>query len=296
MTNRLRGWDLGWATLSSGLLLISFAACSTASERLTDVPVVVEAEQAADPLAPLRQAGVVYLGETHDSPADHSAQLSIIEQLYAENPDLAIGMEMFQRPFQPVIDRYLAGEISEAELVTQTEYEARWGFPWEFYAPILRFAKANQIPVLALNTPREITRQVSRQGLESLEGDDFRYIPPLTAIDTSNSAYREFVAAAFGAHSGHGNFNFDNFFAAQVLWDETMAETIAEFKQNHSDTQVVVLAGKGHVMYGYGIPDRVARRLGAGVNQVTVLLNMPEEALTGASDGLADVLWYSPTP
>ncbi len=140
-------------------------------------------------------------------------------------------MEMFQRPFQPVIDHYLAGEIAEAELVAQTEYEARWGFPWEVYAPVLRFARANQIPVLALNTPREITRQVSGQGLASLEEEDFRYIPPLEAIDLSNDNYRDFVAAAFGDHNGHGSFNFENFFAAQVLWDETMAETIAAFRR-----------------------------------------------------------------
>ena len=102
----------------------------------------------------LRTADVVYLGERHDSAADHAAQLTIIEGLYAENPDMAIALEMFQRPFQPAIDRYLAGEISEEELVAQTEYLERWGFPWEFYAPFLRFAQENELPVLALNAPR----------------------------------------------------------------------------------------------------------------------------------------------
>ena len=260
---------------------------------MVEVPTIVEAEKTPDPLAQLRDADVVYLGETHDSAADHAAQLDIIQRLYAENPNLAIGLEMFQRPFQPVIDRYLAGEISEAELVEQTEYLERWGFPWEFYAPILRFAQENQVPVLALNTPREVTRQVSGQGLESLEPEDFRYIPPLADIDTSNADYREFVAAAFGAHSGHGNLNFDNFFAAQVLWDETMAETIADFKLSHPNTQMVVLAGTGHVIYGYGIPDRVERRLGADITQVTVLLNFPEDLLAQESDDIADILWYN---
>ncbi|MEM9504007.1 MAG: ChaN family lipoprotein [Cyanobacteria bacterium P01_E01_bin.43] len=239
-------------------------------------------------------ADVVYLGERHDSEVDHAAQLTIIEGLYAADPDMAIALEMFQRPFQPVIDRYLAGELSEAELVEQTEYLERWGFPWEFYAPFLRFARDHELPVLALNAPSEITRQVAREGLESLEEDDFRYIPPLTEIDTSNDDYREFVAAAFGSHSGHGNFNFDNFFAAQVTWDETMALTISEFKTSNPDTQVVVLAGNGHVIYGYGIPDRVARRLGDDLTQQIVLLN-PADFLTEASEAeaIADFFWYS---
>ena len=269
-------------------------------------PLACSAEEAIAPQTPLplssiqddafqilQEADVVYLGERHDSVDDHAAQLAIIEGLYAENPDLAIGLEMFQRPFQPVIDRYLAGELSEEELVIQTQYMERWGFPWEFYAPILRFAQENEIPVLALNAPSEITRQIAREGLASLAGDDFRYIPPLADIDTSNEDYQEFVAQAFGAHGSHGNFNFDNFFAAQVTWDETMAMAIAEFKAANPDTQVVVLAGNGHVIYGHGIPDRVERRLGADLTQQIVLLN-PIDFFEEEGGAIADVFWYSP--
>lgn len=280
------------AVLGSTFLFANSAACAPSQ-------VAPPASQAATPDAQLQQlqtfvnSDVVYLGEQHDSEADHAAQLDIIQAMHTKKPDLAIALEMFQRPFQPAIDRYLAGEISEAELVEQTEYLERWGFPWEYYAPIIRFAQKNQLPVLALNAPAEIVRQVARQGLASLEGDDFRYIPPLADIDTGNTDYQAFVAAAFGSHGSHGNFNFDNFFAAQVVWDETMAETVAEFKQMAPDTTVVVLAGNAHVIHGYGIPDRVARRLAPSLQQTKVLLNFPEEFLTEESDGIADVLWYS---
>lgn len=285
-------WHIGLAVLSSALMLTVPAACST-----RDYPLIVETSDRpslqAEDILPLLNADVVYLGEQHDRAADHAAQLEIVEALYAEHPDMAIALEMFQRPFQPVIDRYLAGEISETELVAQSEYEQRWGFPWEYYAPILRFAKDNQIPVLALNAPSEVVRQVAQSGLDSLRDEDFRYIPPLSAIDTSNEDYRAFVQTAFGSHSSHGSFNFDHFFAAQVVWDETMAETIANFKQSSPDAVVVVLAGSGHVVYGYGIPDRVARRLGESLQQVKVLLNVPRDAQPQASDEIADVLWYS---
>ncbi|MEM1290884.1 MAG: ChaN family lipoprotein [Cyanobacteria bacterium P01_H01_bin.162] len=299
---RLRG---SGPLLLGALLLATPIACSAgdvselaaSEEPATAVNVAVPAAlstiEAAE-FQTLVAADVVYLGERHDSKVDHAAQLTIIEGLYAADPDMAIALEMFQRPFQPVIDRYLAGELSEAELVEQTEYLERWGFPWEFYAPFLRFARDHELPVLALNAPSEISRQVAREGLESLEGDDFRYIPPVSEIDTSNDDYREFVAAAFGSHSGHGNFNFDNFFAAQVTWDETMALTISEFKTSNPDTQVVVLAGNGHVIYGHGIPDRVARRLGDDLTQQIVLLN-PADFLTEASEAeaIADFFWYS---
>jgi len=255
---------------------------------VADVPVTLSSPSNADITALLTD--VVYLGEQHDSEADHAAQLEIIQALYAENPDIAIALEMFQRPFQPVIDRYLTGEISEAELVAQTEYERRWGFPWDYYAPMVRFAQENNLPVLALNAPSEVVRQVAREGLGSLQEQDFRYIPPLEEIDISNTQYQDFVMAAFGSHGAHGELNFENFFAAQVLWDETMAATVAEFKQASPDTRVVVLAGSGHVIYGYGIPSRVARRLDS-ITQTTVLLN-PAEALQDEANGAADVLWY----
>lgn len=294
MTLRLRQWGLGWALVGT-VLMMPTLACS-AEEGIPgpgapEAPVSLSSPQ-DDAFQTLVDADVVYLGERHDSMADHEAQLTIIEALYAANPDLAIALEMFQRPFQPVIERYLAGDLSEAELVEQTEYLERWGFPWEYYAPFLRFAQEHELSVLALNAPSEISRKVAREGLAGLEGDDFRYIPPVEEIDTRNQAYRDFVAEAFGAHGSHGDFNFDNFFAAQVTWDETMAMTIAEFKAANPDTQVVVLAGNGHVIYGHGIPDRVERRLGPELTQQIVLLN-PIEVFEDEGGAIADVFWYS---
>ncbi len=215
-------------------------------------------------LAQLAQANIVYLGEIHDSLADHKAQLEIIQALYQERKKVAIALEMFQRPFQPVLDSYLAGEIREEELRQQSEYAERWGYDWEFYAPILRFAKAHQLPVLALNTPSEVTRKVAKQGLESLTAEERRYLPPLAEIDTSNSAYRQMLEEIFlqHAHGGQGNSKaLDLFVTAQVLWDETMAEKIADFYLANEDYLIVVLAGRGHIIYDYGIPSRVERRL-----------------------------------
>ena len=292
MANRFRRCHLGWALFSSAILFVAPIACSANPIPLTVTPGDTSTPSTQQDIQPLLSADVVYLGEQHDSEADHAAQLEIIEALYAENPDIAIALEMFQRPFQPVIDRYLAGEITEAELVQQTEYLERWGFPWEYYAPFLRFAQANQLPVLALNAPGEVVSKIAREGLESLDEEELRYIPPISDIDTTNEDYRAFVSSVFGSH-GHGDFNFDNFFAAQVTWDETMAETIATFKQTAPDTLVIVLTGNAHVIYGYGIPDRVARRLGDSVQQTKVLLNFPEEFIEGNPDEIADILWYS---
>ena len=243
----------------------------------------------------LHQARIVYLGETHDRAADHIAQLAIIEALYQHNPYLIIAMEMFQQPAQIALERYLRGEINEPELLRQTEYEQRWGFDWELYAPILRLAKAHGIPILALNTPSEVTRQVASRGLESLSPAERQVIPPLDEIRLEPPAYRQMLQQIYAdSHHGHRHSNrnqFEFFFQAQVLWDETMAERLAQVLYQ-SDRQVVVLTGQGHLVYGYGIPSRVMRRVqGTDLAQIVVLLN-PDRLPAAATDPVvADFLW-----
>ncbi|NJR38332.1 MAG: ChaN family lipoprotein [Leptolyngbyaceae cyanobacterium CSU_1_4] len=263
----------------------------------------------------LAQARVVYLGETHDDLADHQGQLEIIRALYQQKQQhqhnqqqhqqhqskgLAIALEMFQRPAQPLLDQYLAGKITELELRQQSEYDSRWGFSWEYYAPILQFAKAHQLPLIALNVPTEITRQVARSGLESLTATDRQWIPPDSEIRTDNAAYRPMIRAVYEEiHSGSSiSGSFDRFFLAQVLWDETMAQVIAALLQAQPNHQVVVLAGEGHLVYGHGIPSRVARRI-EGIEQRSVLLNPDEEMKSegvislGHPLGIADYFWLS---
>lgn len=274
-------------------LFVLWTAPSDAQTLSAAVSVSTPTQQTLDPqvvLKQLRQSRVIYLGETHDSEADHRAQLEIIRSLHQQNPKIAIGMEMFQRPFQSGLDSYLAGASTETMLREFTEYDQRWGFPWEFYSPMINFAKQNQLPVVALNTPTEVTRKVARQGLESLTEADKRYIPPIAEIRAEPGRYRDRLQELFNSfHSGKGNSRgFERFFQAQVLWDETMADAIVQFLNQNPDRQMIVLVGQGHIVYGEGIPDRVARRT-PGIKQSTILLNPPAPYLKEA--GIADFFW-----
>ena len=79
-------------------------------------------------ISELVKADIVYLGETHDSLKDHEIQLEIIQALYQQNSKIAIALEMFQRPYQEALDRYIAKEISEIELREQTGIRTTLGF------------------------------------------------------------------------------------------------------------------------------------------------------------------------
>jgi uncharacterized iron-regulated protein len=245
----------------------------------------------------LQTANVVYLGETHDRDSDRQQQLAIMQALFKHNPRLAIGMEMFQRPAQPLLDRYLAGELTAAQLRELSEFDKRWGYKWESYAPILEFAKANRLPLIALNTPTEITRKVAKQGLESLTNTELTYIPPIAEIDRSNAKYQQMVAGSYRQHAGIVSISsksFDRFYTAQLLWDETMAERVANFVKQNPKHQTIVIAGSSHIIYGYGIPDRVLRRVGnSNFSQKTVLLNADADLQQSPP---ADFIWERDRP
>ena len=240
----------------------------------------------------LKTANVIYLGETHDRDIDRQQQLAILQTLFQHKPQLAIGMEMFQRPTQPILDRYLAGKITATELRQQTEFDRRWGFKWEYYAPMLEFAKTNRLPLIALNTPTEITRKAAKQGLESLTKSELQYIPPIAEIDRRNLQYREMILASYQQHAGIVSISsnsFDRFYTAQLLWDETMADRVANFANHNPQHQVIVIAGSSHIIYGYGIPDRVQRRAtNSKFSQKTVLLSYDIDPKQPQS---ADFIW-----
>jgi uncharacterized iron-regulated protein len=240
----------------------------------------------------LQTAKVVYLGETHDRESDRHQQLAIIQTLFNQNSRLAIGMEMFQRQMQPVLDRYLAGKITAAELRQQSEFDRRWGYKWESYLPLLEFAKANRLPVIALNTPTEITRKAAKTGLESLTKAELEYIPPIDQIDRSNLKYQQMILGSYRQHAGIVSISsksFDRFYTAQLLWDETMADRVATFAQQNPQHQTIVVAGRSHIIYGYGIPDRVMRRMGtSNFSQKTVLLTHDNDRIEPQP---ADFIW-----
>ncbi len=211
---------------------------------------------------------IIYVGETHDRFSHHVAELEIIRDLRRRGKRIAIGMEMFERPFQHVLDAYIEGRIDERALLRGTEYFKRWAFDYHLYRPILLFARSEHIPVIALNQKKEIVEKVFHSGLDSLSAEEKQLVP--SQMDFSDSAYRERLRAVFVGHKTAGAENFDRFNQAQILWDETMADSIARFLETHPDHHMVVIAGSGHLQYGSGIPKRAARRIGG---DYAILLN-----------------------
>ncbi|MCF6309417.1 MAG: ChaN family lipoprotein [Sulfurimonas sp.] len=230
----------------------------------------------------LVKSRVVFVGEKHTEFSSHLNQLKIIKAMYKNNPKLSIGMEMFQKPFQKYLDAFIAGKIDEKEMVAKTEYFKRWKYDYELYRPIMLFAKENNIPIIALNIDREITKIVVSKGLDALNDKQRSEVP--NSIDFSNEKYKEYLMLVYSMHQSKNFKNFDEFYHAQLLWDESMAKNIVDYMQKNPEHSMAVLAGNGHIMHGYGIPSRINRR---GISDYTITLN-----LTSPETGIADYLLY----
>ncbi len=213
----------------------------------------------------------VYVSEQHDHAGHHAAQLKIIKLLHERGVKLAVGMEMFQKPFQKALDDYMAGAIDERRFLKESEYFKRWGFDYHLYRPILKYCKENHIPVIALNLPREISTKIAREGIAGLSEEEKKSLPE--DIDDSNMRYREHLQDVFRQHGQSQVGSFEYFFQAQLSWDETMAQNVADYLTLHPDMSMAVLAGSGHIAYGFGIPSRVARRM-PGL-EYSIIINDP---------------------
>jgi uncharacterized iron-regulated protein len=207
-------------------------------------------------LADLKKNQIVLVGEHHSNMQHHEAQLAVIKALNEAGLQVAVGLEMFRNESQPALDQWVSGEID----VTRFEkiYYANWNFPWQAYRRIFEYARKHQIPMIGLNVPREITRQVSRNGFKSLSPEQKGKISEVSCI--VDQAYMNYIRKAFGGHA-HGQLDFIYFCEAQLVWDSAMAVYTLDYLKKNPNSIVVILTGTGHAQKG-AVPRQIRARSG----------------------------------
>ena len=242
------------------------------------------------------EADAVFVGEQHDDPETHRVELALLQALYARHKDrLTLAMEMFERDGQAALTDYVQGKNDEATLGKSVKL---WpNYPTD-YKPMVEFAKANKIPVVASNAPARIVRQVGQNGLSALsklsEADKNLISPYILAPEGDEYARR--FAAIIGEGHGDGKMAPDmvrRFYEAQCLRDDTMAYSVAQALAD--GRKVLHVNGAFHSDAGLGTVARLRWRkpIGASVRVVKVMATNgkpePEKAR-----GEADYLVYVP--
>jgi uncharacterized iron-regulated protein len=205
-------------------------------------------------ISDLKKNRIILVGEHHTNQNHHFAQLNVIQSLNEAGVQVAIGLEMFRNDSQQALDHWVDGNIGEAEF--QEIYYDNWTYPWSAYQMIFEYAKKEKIPMIGLNVPRDITRQVSRKGFNSLSEEQKGKLANVSC--RVDKEYMDYIKKAFGGH-GHGKLNFTYFCEAQLVWDSAMAINTLEYLKKYPDAVVVLLAGTGHVRKG-AVPRQISLR------------------------------------
>ncbi|MEP9411726.1 MAG: ChaN family lipoprotein [Candidatus Brocadia sp.] len=204
-------------------------------------------------------ASILYVGEIHASRSSHDVQLKILKAHYERfGSNLAIGMEMFTRPYQPFLDQWIAGEIDEKQFLEATRWYKEWGYDYALYKDILDFAREKKIPVIALNAPRDIVAMVRTKGLKDLSEDEKKLLPE---IDTTDFFHRVYMEKVLPSHT-KGMEDIERFNTIQCLWEEYMAHTITDYLSSWEGKgrKFLAFVGNGHIIYDFGVPKRAFRR------------------------------------
>lgn len=212
--------------------------------------VVTPAEMASR----LTDTGLLFIGENHTNQEFHDVQFRTIKALHEAGREVLIGLEMFPYTQQPVLDSWNNGFYSEDGFVDLSRWYDYWGYNWNYYRDIFRYARVNGIKFYAVNSPRDIVKSVRTKGFENLTPEEAAHLPP--KLDAENDEHRRMYRAFFDKDDAlHMNEDaLAGLYRAQTMWDATMGWNALQALKQHGGPKaiMVVLIGAGHVTFGLG--------------------------------------------
>ncbi len=216
---------------------------------------------------------VIILGENHGLKTHQNQHMQVLQSLREAGSQVHVGLEFFSYPDQALVEAYKEGQLTEAEFLESI----RWQSPsYDYYRDQALFPQADlNEKTWALNAPRTLTSQVAKSGIESLPAELRRLLPP--NFQLGRDSYRQRFLKAIGGDHFEDPTVADRYFAAQSIWDDTMAWRIRGILDQYPQAVVVVIVGEFHVQYGGGLPDRLQAR---GVEKVATVSQVNSNGLS----------------
>ncbi len=205
-------------------------------------------------VAAVQPGDCIIIGENHGLLTHQSQQLEILKALRQQGLAVSVGLEFFTYTDQSLVDSYVGGQIAEGEFLKQIG----WGSPdFSYYREQALFPDRSQGgKTWALNAPRSLTSQVAKKGLNSLTPEMVALLPPQFSLgrDSYKNRFLRLMPHLPSPEAG------DRYFAAQSIWDDTMAWRAANFLDQNPQQVLVIVVGEFHVQFGGGLPDRLLAR------------------------------------
>jgi uncharacterized iron-regulated protein len=198
-------------------------------------------------LGELTTVDVVLFGELHNNPIAHWLEFEIANSLYESNANLVLALEMFEADDQIILNEFVNGTIEESHLMSEAKV---WDNYKTDYKPLVDFAKAKKLKIVASNIPRRYANLVYKRGLtslDSLSAEARSWIAPLPIqVDLEQRGYKNMI----NQMKGHGS-NPENLAMSQAVKDATMAHFI--LKNSTPGNVIFHVNGAYHSQDGEGI-------------------------------------------
>jgi uncharacterized iron-regulated protein len=207
----------------------------------------------------VQAAQVIYVGEIHNDPASHRYEIELITALAKHHIGFAVGWEMFSQEQQPLLNSFDRRKLTQAELFDRTGFNRSWAVDSDDYARILEQTQKLKIQNIALNASPDLVRKVAHA--DSLTAAEEAEIPRDFAVPADGLTH---FRTLMGSHPGLNDKDLVRFYAAQNVWDQTMATNILNFVARERTSKLVVLTGRAHVSDGFGVPRYVKQKSSVG--------------------------------
>ncbi len=252
----------------------------------------------------LEAADVVLLGELHGDDVGHRVQARLVAAALPSDDGGAVAFEALERK-RPVTPYLGSAQQIEADL-------GKWPDDGEAYRRIIRYARANDIPIYAANAPRERAALARVEGVRALPNDGLAVRPTITHrkklvdyrgrfgevfaqldktvdVTTTRPATGPAKKSSTRPTTRTGR-SVDDFFDGQLVWDATMAQSVFA-AHAVSDGPVFLLVGGFHTDFDGGVTTLVRDY---GLDVLTVSLLPVESGRLRPDDvGRANVVIYT---
>lgn len=208
---------------------------------------------------------VIFFGEFHDDSLIHIIQYKYLRNVYKITQNVDVSLEMFERDVQKYLDDFLKDVIDEEEFLKNSR---PWGDYKKFYKPLVDLAKQNESAVIASNIPRKYASMYVQGGmtaLSKLPDDEKAFIAKEMLL--RHDAYADkFFKTMLGSDDKFKTLtpNQENtmflYYGAQLIKDETMAESIINHNAKHPSRKIIHFNGDFHSNSFLGTVQKVSER------------------------------------
>ncbi len=196
----------------------------------------------------LNKANHLLIGEIHNNLDHHEIQAHFVMQFsQSKNSKPAVVFEMVPKRLQSILSGAKLESLNT--LGKSLEWKKRGWYSFQIYRPIFEVSLREELPLIAGNIERKLTRQIARKGLNSLTNKQLQALS--LQVQLSKQMRKSLELELQNSHCGLlPTTAFGSMVNVQRARDGAMANAMG----TSGTENTILIAGNGHVRRDRGVP------------------------------------------